>query len=164
MAGYADDFSKSNNALDAEARGLMTASAIARKIGHGATAAGVKVVLRRAEWHHTSKMYNPVGYYDYDAAVEDAAEHGRDVAAEIIAASAKPAATEQTIANARVEWLEWGGTRKHPRATVRQASGCTVTYTGGEFVKVMYALTRTMRKGRETKGFKINGRAAHLVF
>ena len=42
MAGY-DGFSQSNNAVDAENAGLLTASGIVRRIGHGATAAGVMI-------------------------------------------------------------------------------------------------------------------------
>ena len=156
MAGY-NGHSKSNNAIEAEHRGLMTASAVAKLIGHGATAAGVVAVLRPAEWHHTSKMYNATDYYDYEIDQENGAEDGRDIDTEILAASKQEKGGAATLTGAIVAWLEWGGTRKRPIASEKTAAGCTVKYKGGAFCTVTLPNGKTMRKKLSTKGFSING-------
>jgi len=115
MAGY-NGYSKSNNAIEAEERGLMTASAIANIVGHGATAAGVKTVLTPVEWHHTSCHYNCTDYFDYDG----------DRDAEIVAAS--KATGDRYRAN--VVFVEWTGSRRHPRANTYRYEGIGVIETG----------------------------------
>lgn len=68
MAGYSG-YSKSNNAIDAEAEGRFPLS---HAIGIVAKAAGVTRKVARAaldsvgshEWHHSSKKFNRVAYYD----------------------------------------------------------------------------------------------------
>ena len=156
MAGY-DGFSKSNNAIEAEHHGLMTASAVAKLIGHGATAAGVAAVLKPAEWHHTSKHYNATDYYDYAISREDVAEEGRNVDAEIIAASKQEKGGAATLTGAIVAWLEWSGTRNHPVASEKTAADCTVEYKGGAFCTVTFPTGKIMRKKLTTNGFTING-------
>ena len=59
MAGYSG-YSKSNNALDAEADGLFPASKLKLK---GVTAVKVREFFEPWEWHHTSKNYNRTNYY-----------------------------------------------------------------------------------------------------
>lgn len=54
--------------------GRFPASVLARRIGGGATAAGVRVILKSSEWHHTSSRYNQTDYYDLDEAAEELAE------------------------------------------------------------------------------------------
>lgn len=67
MAGYSG-YSKSNNALAAEADGLMVASVAAkcmRGLGvKGCTAKAIAAAFEPSEWHHSSKMYNSVDYFD----------------------------------------------------------------------------------------------------
>jgi hypothetical protein len=72
MAGY-DGYSKSNNALAAEAEGKYPASVLARKLG--VTVAAVREHLSPCETHHTSKNYNMTDYYDGAALI--AALEGR---------------------------------------------------------------------------------------
>ena len=69
MAGYNWTAGKSNNAVSAEADGLMVASKIASWLRQwnqfaGCTAGDVARVLTACEWHHSSKFYNKVNYYD----------------------------------------------------------------------------------------------------
>lgn len=72
MAGYYG-YSKSNNALYAEAAGMRVASKITadwlQQEGIDESAAFVKWLIRveyidPTEWHHSSKYYNRVNYYD----------------------------------------------------------------------------------------------------
>lgn len=69
MAGY-NGYSKSNNAVDAEAEGrypITHAMQIVRALT-GCTAKAAKAALLEYgdndEWHHSSKKYNRVAYYD----------------------------------------------------------------------------------------------------
>ena len=68
MAGY-NGYSKSNNAVMAEANGRYPMTQ-AVKVVRAATSLSVKVTKERlealwgGEWHHSSKMYNRVKYYD----------------------------------------------------------------------------------------------------
>ena len=138
MAGY-DGYSKSNNALNAEYEGKMTASALAKHIGHGATAKGVNAVLIPCEWHHTSSRYNRTNYFDLDGDASDLAAESdsADIEAakqtlieKIIDASKSETKKEEIIESAHVEWIEWGGTRNHPKATKCTADHCRVVVKG----------------------------------
>ena len=74
MAGY-DDYSKSNNALDAEARGKYPITKAVRLVSE---ATGCKIresrsaleTIGHCEYHHTSKEYNITHYYDVQRAVD----------------------------------------------------------------------------------------------
>lgn len=68
MAGY-NGYSKSNNAMMAEQNGRYPMTQ-AVKVVRAATGLSTKVIKARlealwgGEWHHSSKMYNRVNYYD----------------------------------------------------------------------------------------------------
>ena len=61
MAGYSG-YSKSNNAIAAEAQGRFPASVLARKLG--VKTGAIRELAVDSEWHHTSKKYNVTVYYD----------------------------------------------------------------------------------------------------
>ena len=63
----------------------------------------------------------------------------------------------KTLSGVTVRWLEWAGTRKHPKATAMQVAGVTVEDRGGKFVTVKFPDGRTMKKGRDTNGFEVIG-------
>jgi len=147
MAGY-DGYSKSNNAIDAENAGLLTASGVARRIGHGATAAGVKAVLKRAEWHHTSKMFNATGYFDFNADLIEAIETDRDLVAEIITASKTPDIIRYI---ADIEYLEFSGSRKHPEIEKFEFKDVEVEERGDWYI-FHFSNGTTKRKGMYSTG------------
>lgn len=69
MAGYSWLHGKSNNAVRAEDDGKMVASKFAAwarrwKRFSGCSANDVATALIASEWHHTSKYFNKVNYYD----------------------------------------------------------------------------------------------------
>jgi len=66
-------------------------------------------------------------------------------------------------AGADVKWLQWSGTRNHPRATEMNASGATVTDRGGNFVEVKLASGRKFRKGRDTRGFEVSVNGKRVI-
>lgn len=69
MAGYSWLNGKSNNAVAAENDGKMVATKFAKwvrrwKRFQGCNASDVAAALDPSEWHHTSKYFNKVNYYD----------------------------------------------------------------------------------------------------
>lgn len=66
MSGYAG-YSKSNNAVAAESEGKLVLTNFVkylRKFFPGVTSADVRIAVSPSEWHHSSKFYNEVNYYD----------------------------------------------------------------------------------------------------
>ena len=55
-------WSKSNNAVSAEAEGRFPATVAAKKLG--VKAGAIKLYIPTGEWHHTSNHYNKTYYYD----------------------------------------------------------------------------------------------------
>lgn len=125
MAGYFD-FSKSNNAVIAENEGLMVASDLAKKLKRflkGIDATIVNDVIPEREWHHTSKFYNQCNYYSYDDALEYLSElKNRQKIRKAISIKVEiktKIKKDNCLGLHNISWLEWGGTRSHPRAEER---------------------------------------------
>lgn len=117
MAGY-EGFSKSNNAVEAEERGLYPASIAAKKLGVSTEA--IKATLLPSEWHHTSSHYNVTDYYDINVDDEEMAA----------LKAFKVEKVDVLEFTADVEWIEWSGTRNHPKAVKHTHTGIFVTQKG----------------------------------
>lgn len=159
MAGY-DGFSMSNRAKQAYEDGIVPASVIAKQIGRGATAKGVAHVLVPKEWHHTSKTFQRTEFYDLAGEIAKWAEtraksidQAKREIEDLIVAASKVSRVKVTHENCDVEWLEWEGGFKHPRAVEAYAAGCRVIETGGQFVLVEFTTGKTMKKRRDCRGF-----------
>lgn len=162
MAGYYG-FSKSNNAVAAEARGRHPATATARLLG--VPVAWVKL-QRTTEWHHTSSWYNSTDHYDLETLAEHlATEEGQEQLAQVKAEIAsRKKAPETVIEGAVVKWLEWSGTRAHPIAKERREENVTITDAGGKFVTVVLQNGTTFKKGKRTNGFRVFLAGKELFF
>lgn len=127
MSGY-DGYSKSNNAVAAEARGLVTATAAAaalRAFGiPGCTAGDVHTALRWAEKHHTSSHYNMTPYYDLSDL------DGEDVGA-VRAAMEKRKSATAYVQTFEGTWVikDFSGSRTRPVFAPYQVTG-TITVKG----------------------------------
>jgi hypothetical protein len=154
MSGYSG-YSKSNTAVEAEGLGKFPASVIAKKLGIPTNA--VRCLCKPIEWHHTSKMYNATDYYDFEEIQEILATPEGQA---IVATARADEKVKKFLAftGITVEWLEWGGTRRHPRATECRQGGCTIVDSGGKFIIIAFPDGKQMRKGKETKGLKFNDR------
>jgi hypothetical protein len=128
MSGYSG-FAMSNNAVLAYGEGLAPASKI-----KGVPAVLVRKFCRAVEWHHSSKAYNRVNFYNVD---EVHATFGlvtldeysaNDLAIAALTSSKIEAAVTHT--NCLVKWIEWGGTLKRPIAKERTESACVVIVKG----------------------------------
>lgn len=83
-----------------------------------ANASTVKRLLTYAEWHHTSKFYNDTDFYKVDI------EYLEDVTADDLIKFLQPAEKKvEEEYQAVCRFLEWSGTRKHPKATELEEIG-----------------------------------------
>lgn len=126
MAGY-NGYSMSNNAVTAYHNNEMPYSVwtkedilnVLRREGyeHMADAKKLNVkemkrlFLYRSSWHHTGKMYNRTDFYSVSVNVSP------DQIANVIANRRKEEKPKPVKAFA--EWIDWEGTRKHPKAVKR---------------------------------------------
>lgn len=123
MAGYDFDRGMSNNAVAAYDVGLVPFS----KIGRGIPRHLVDRYCGPLEWHHSSKFYNRVDFYDKEAVLATfGLTVGEEGDADAVAAfeaykracreadAIQPDAPEY-FEKCRVEWVEFTGSRKHPR-------------------------------------------------
>lgn len=153
MAGY-NGFSMSNNAVAAYENGLVPASKVP-----GVPAALVKAHCRPSEWHHSSKNYNRVNFYDPAEVraifgLEAHEDHEADPVAVAALAERKTGAKKsaEALTNCRVEWIEWTGSLKRPKATEMVAEGCTVLVKG-QTATITLPSGKTLTKRLTTNGF-----------
>lgn len=123
--------SKSLNARAAEADGRFPASRMAevlrdKGLFRGVTPADIKAAVHSGEWHHVGSYAARVDYYGLD----DVFQFRRELRAAIAARKAKAAPAERRFENCTARWLEWSGSRRHPRATERTAEGVAITVKG----------------------------------
>jgi hypothetical protein len=177
MAGYQDDFSKSNNAVAAENAGRFPATRAARILGvptgfikdRCAFACG-------GEYHHTSKFCNCTDYYDthplfaWKNGEPDALEeHDGQTLADAVsewsrAKKAEKAAPAKVHTGCTVTWLVWGGSRRHPQAREEIAQNCAVTDRGGEFLTITLPCGTDFRKGRNTNGLIVKNAEGRVIY
>jgi len=99
--------------------------------------------LKWDSWHHTSSHFNKTDFYKLD--VDGVERLTVEMIQEVI--SARKPKQEATGKKAFCEYLEWSGTRKHPKATVCQAWG---TIKGNWFY-----LENGKKKSISANGFKV---------
>lgn len=158
MAGY-NGFSMSNNAVAAYADGLLPASKIKQ-----VPATLIERFVRANEWHHSSKNYNRVNFYDPAVVlatfglVEACDEDGDPIPAnpEAISALAAHKAEKKRGATVHtgctVEWIEWTGSLKRPTANERREVECTVSVKG-QTATITLANGEVVTKRLSTRGF-----------
>jgi len=172
MAGY-QGFSKSNNAVDAEANNCFPASILAKKLR--VKTAAIQAVLTPSEWHHTSKHFNATDYYDGALLLEIAASDTPDDFDDDEYAEAKeqlaallawkaPKQDVQVYEDCTVKWLVWSGSRNHPKATEKTVEHCAVEWKGGAFCLVTFADGGTMRKKTDACGFEVRQEGGSRVW
>lgn len=158
MAGY-DGYSMSNNAVAAYDEGLLPAS----KIKQVPTAL-IEQFVRYSEWHHSSKNYNRVKFYDPTlvlatfglVAADDECGNPIPASPQAIAAltayKAGMKSQGETHHDCTIEWIEWSGSLKRPTAKNRKETGCTVTIKG-QTATIALPNGEIMTKRLSTRGF-----------
>lgn len=140
MTGYRDDYSKSENAYNAEMYGKYPASRLAKKIGVNTGA--IKELMVPSEWHHTSKHYNVTDYYDEADAL---------AMLDQLTAWVKPNKSIDKLSKCSGSYLVWGGTRNQPHAQEIKFSDIDVTHKGEWYT--LHLPEGNIRKGEQTRGF-----------
>ena len=182
MSGYSN-YSKSNNAIDAEAHGLMTATALGRALH--VPAAAVRAVLTATEWHHTSCKYNCTDYFDgelYLALADPAADctqlidnYGEDYvtdAAEDLLDMRTHAKIRRTAAvvtheNCMIRWVEWFGQGRHKCRCDYAAGRVTITDKGGPMAECTWTadgLPHRLLKKKASKWFEARDTDGRRLF
>jgi predicted transcriptional regulator len=161
MAGGYNGYSKSNRAIQAEADGKMTVSTLAKRLK--VSTAAVKEFCKPCEHHHTSSWFNCTNYYEetdlllaaqgeqdperFDGEKEEAYALLKKMRAFNVKSDAR------TFAAAKVKWLEWSGSRAHPKATEMIAENIQVTVKG-QFA-TLHLPNGDLRKKIDARGFSI---------
>lgn len=172
MAGYYN-YSMSNNAVDAYGEGKMplskwTKTAILEQCTEllandersaekmqllkNCTLAQLKAhILTCTEWHHTSKHYNATDFYAVDdckldeLTPEDVAEWKAD----------KPQkAPEPTARKGTIYYLEWTGTRNHPRAKECKIEDVEILEKGSFYI-VSKDGKQILKKKKDSRGTEV---------
>lgn len=158
MAGYRG-YSMSNNAVSAYSNGLLPASKIKE-----VPAVLIERFVRYSEWHHSSKQYNRVKFYDPKIVratfgLIEASDEDDDLIPanpEAVAALAAHKAEEKSVGSVHydclVEWIEWSGSLRNPKAEERKESGCTVQIKG-QTAKITLPNGTVLTKRLSTRGF-----------
>lgn len=156
MSGYSN-YSMSNNALLAYECGLCPASKI-----KGVPASLVSIWCPSDEWHHSSKNFNKVDFYNPVKVraifgLEESDDYPADAGAMQALAAHKLSKKDTGVAykNCKVDWIEWTGTMKHPKAADRSASGCKVIVKG-QTATVTLPDGTALVKRLNTRGFYFN--------
>lgn len=149
MAGYRN-YSMSNNAVAAYADGRMPLSkwtktaiieAAAEYLESDENAAEKLALLRKCklatlksmilcktEWHHTSSHYNITDFYGID---EFALDELTEEKVKEWSEEEKPAEKAQPSKKlGTIDYIEWGGTRKHPKAYERTLENVEIEEKG----------------------------------
>lgn len=141
MAGY-HNFSKSNNAVEAEESGRFPATVLAKLLG--VKTGAITALMSPSEWHHTSKFYNCTHYFSKEEAEERLEE---------LKAWQPEAKEERTFTRCTGSYLVWGGTRNHPHAREVEFGPCKVTQKGVWYI--LHTKDGDVRKKETTRGFKL---------
>lgn len=150
MAGY-HNYSMSNNAVAAYAHGEKPLSKwrksdileAAAEYLQGQDAAAQKLAwlrsmplsllklraLTRSSWHHTSKQYNKTDFYSLDEYFLDEMTE-EDTQGD----NESEPAPQPTRRQGAIQYLVWGGTRKHPKAYERELAGVFIEEKGSFFL------------------------------
>lgn len=162
MAGY-KNFSMSNNAAAAYADGLKPKTkfikddflSVCYELKDSEKAAVIEKasikelrnnLLSYSEWHHTGSYYNKTNFYIInDSLIED-------LTADELKELLKPEQQEEEKPqHVRFIYLEWSGTRKHPKATERTADGVRL----GNWITYADSDGRQRKKNVFSNGVKI---------
>lgn len=152
-------YSMSVNMAEAQANGELPASKAASALGVSTQA--IKEVLSPSAWHHASSYYNKVNVYYINPYLalkegkpipEDYEEDADEIMANWEAMKSMPKpdkSVEQFYGDAK--WLEWGGTRSHPKATEHKYENINIEKKGSFYTFYLPDGT-TVRKKTDSNG------------
>ena len=108
-------------------------------------------LLVKEEWHHTSCMYNATDFYGIDTekletlTIEEIGKWG----------NYKEDVKEITMYRGNLIYLEWSGTKKHPKAKERCLENVVIVEKGCFYIAYDDNGNEIMRKKMDSRGTKI---------
>ena len=125
MTGYAEDFTMSKRAKHAYRSGLKPISKFKKGdfMSHGLAQPvtffkwlAKKEYWTPSEWHHTSLHYNETNFYSVEWLLEELADNELDIKLLLVEwRAAKKVKVEKKGIPVICDYIEWGGTSRHPR-------------------------------------------------
>lgn len=105
-------------------------------------------LLIRTSWHHTSKMYNATDFYDIDV------DKVQELTAQSVSMWAKSIIEKPGIYSFKgdIHYLEWGGTRNHPRATEKVLENVDIQRKGQFYIVLNNQGREILRKKIDSNG------------
>ena len=116
----------------------------------------VELVLSRSSWHHTSSYANKTDFYSID---EYALDKLTDERVNEAIAQSKRFKKEEPIANrykGTIKYLEWSGTKKHPKATECELKDVFIEEKGCFYIVTSETGTVLLKK-------KIGSNGTHVI-
>ena len=140
-------------AQEARDSGLLPIGELAKHLGEGITPHDIRAVIEPSEWHHTSKYYNETNFYSIEEAEENI---NRILAAKRLRLYFKKKTKKVSLETyrAKISWLEWSGTKRHPKAT-EYNDVVMATFLPNDWVRITIDDGKTFRKRLTTTGFRI---------
>ncbi|WP_196333300.1 hypothetical protein, partial [Vibrio harveyi] len=84
------------------------------------------------EWHHTSKHYNKVKFYDVTEIEKEITQEVLDFDKEV--RRKKRESKPVKLSGCEVEWIEWVGTGRNKRKVEHKEQGCKIVISGQKHV------------------------------
>lgn len=147
MTGYFG-YSKSNNAVQAEDNGYFPASIIGKKLR--VPAGFIKEYFKPCEWHHCSKWYNEVDYYNLESIRESLTTTESQEALEEYRKRDKARQLPVKYYDCKVTYLRWFGRKSLPETI--ELLGRTVTVKS-KTATISLGNGQTLAKRLTTRGF-----------
>jgi hypothetical protein len=144
--------SKSYNAIEAEKSGRFPATTWVTRFRRkglfsGITVQIIKDVVQSSEWHHTSKFANATTYYSIENIYES-----RQELREAIRQKKETKHIKLAWTKCSVRYLDWGGTRKHPKSIEVFLTDCLVIQTTPKTVQI-FTSKSNFSKRIDSNGF-----------
>lgn len=108
-------------------------------------------LLTQTSWHHTSEYYNKTDFYSFDE------ERLKNLSVSDIKKLATQKETKAAGDEFRgdIEYLEWGGTRNHPKATKHELKDVNIEKRGSFYIVTDDSGKELIRKKIDSNGTKV---------
>lgn len=115
------------------------------------------------EWHHCSSKYNIVKFYNPEyvlatfGVIKSENYSANDEAVRALEEYKNKKGNKDTkiFEDCEVEWIEWEGTRSHPKAECHHVEGAIIEHSGGRFVKIKLPNGKEFKKKIGANGFYV---------
>jgi hypothetical protein len=111
-------------------------------------------VLHRTSWHHNSDHYNRTDFYSIDEDVIDGLTAG------IVATWTEAPKPDSKTYRGDIRYLEWGGTKKHPKATEKSLKDVNIEERGSFYIITDDSGNEILRKKIGSNGTYVRSYAA----